>query len=113
VLYTPGRFLSALNNASMHLNECNRVLLTPAGPLPGPITVRQIAGVLARRIACAVRPGHTLAAGERFGMIKLGSRTELLAPADPRWELCVRAGDRVRAGVTVLARLRRDVGGPT
>lgn len=103
--YQPGEFLNALKSEADTRNESNRVSLAPAAPLPGPIHVRQIAGVLARRIVCAAQPGQVLAAGERFGMIKLGSRTELLLPDDPRWELCVALNDHVTAGVTVLARL--------
>lgn len=106
VAYRPGRFLNALKAESTAVNEANTLTLDPAEPLPGPIRVRQIAGVLARRIVCAAQPGDALAAGERYGMIKLGSRTELVAPADPRWELCVKVGDRVRGGSTILAKLR-------
>ncbi len=74
--------------------------------MPGPVRVRQIAGVLARRIVCAARSGQTLAGGQRYGMIKLGSRTELCLPEHPDWEVLARVGDKVRAGTTVLARLR-------
>ena len=69
--------------------------------LPGPM---RWAGAVARRIVCWARPGQRLARGERFGMIKLGSRTELVLPADPELEICVRVGDAVRAGSTVVAR---------
>jgi phosphatidylserine decarboxylase len=105
--YRPGEFVNALRTDADDRNECNRLTLAPQA-LPGPIHVRQIAGVLARRIVCVARIGQTLAAGERFGMIKLGSRTELLLPEDPRWELRVALHDRVRAGATVLARLRTE-----
>jgi phosphatidylserine decarboxylase len=59
-----------------------------------------VAGVLARRIVCRVAPGDALAAGERFGMIRFGSRTDLVVPAATR--LLVARGDRVRAGETVV-----------
>ncbi len=105
VNYRPGRFINALRAEADLSNESNTLLIEPAPPLPGPVLVRQIAGVLARRIVCAVRAGDQLAAGQRFGMIKLGSRTELCLPEDPRWELRVTVGRRVQAGLTVLARL--------
>ena len=104
VTYRPGEFLNALNNAADQRNEANALTLCPPASLPGPILVRQIAGVLARRIVCAARVGDRLAAGERFGMIKLGSRTEVCLPEDPRWEIRVRLGEHVRGGLTVLAR---------
>lgn len=103
--HRPGLFLSALRADATLKNENNLLTLDPEAPLPGPIGIRQIAGLLARRIVCAVQPGARLQQGERFGMIKLGSQTELLAPEDARWELFVRAGESVTGGVTVLARL--------
>jgi phosphatidylserine decarboxylase len=66
--------------------------------------MRQIAGVLARRIVCRVRPGDVLRGGERYGMIKFGSRMDVVMPAAAR--LSVSVGDRVRAGETVLGVLR-------
>jgi phosphatidylserine decarboxylase len=102
--YRPGEFLNALNPAADARNESNTLTITPAAPLPGPIRVRQIAGVLARRIVCVVEIGDDLAAGERYGMIKLGSRTEVCLPEDAKWDLRVAVGDKVKAGRTVLAR---------
>lgn len=64
------------------------------------VVVRQIAGVLARRIVCRVRVGDKLASGERFGLIKFGSRTDLIMPASVR--LSVKPGDRVLGGSTVV-----------
>ena len=64
------------------------------------VVVRQIAGVLARRIVCRVRPGDKLGSGERFGLIKFGSRTDVIVPASVR--LSVKVGDRVRGGETVV-----------
>jgi phosphatidylserine decarboxylase len=68
------------------------------------LAVRQVAGVLARRIVCRVRRGDKLEAGERFGMIRFGSRTDLIAPR--RVDVRVSVGDRVRGGESVLAVLR-------
>lgn len=106
--YRPGRFLSALRAAAGSLNESNTITILPRPPLPGPVRVRQVAGALARRIVCAVRPEDTLSAGQRFGMIKLGSQTELRVPEDPRWCDVVQVGARVYAGRTVLARIGPD-----
>ncbi len=110
--YKPGAFLNALNPAADDRNESHTLVLEPAAPLPGPVTVRQIAGVLARRIVCAARPRDQLTAGQRFGMIKLGSRTEVCLPEDTGWEVLVAPGDKVRAGLTVLARRRADAPAP-
>lgn len=106
--YRRGEFLNALRSAADTRNESNTVTIDPAKPFPGPIRIRQIAGVLARRIVCVVRVGERMAAGERFGMIKLGSRTEVCLPESPNWELCVAAGAKVAAGKTILAQLRPD-----
>jgi phosphatidylserine decarboxylase len=67
------------------------------------MAIRQISGLLARRIVCALKPGQTVQRGEKFGMIKLGSRTELILPRDAvHVEAAV--GQVVKAGSTVLAR---------
>ncbi len=76
-----------------------RVTVALEGP-DGRVVMRQIAGVLARRIVCRVRPGDDVLAGQRFGMIKFGSRMDVVMPARAR--VRVRVGDRVRAGETVL-----------
>jgi phosphatidylserine decarboxylase len=106
VKYSPGEFLNALRAEAAERNESNLVTIDPRPPIPGPVRVRQIAGVLARRIVCRAEPGEELSAGDRFGMIKLGSRTEIRVPEDARWDLAVRVGDSVKAGTTVLARLK-------
>jgi phosphatidylserine decarboxylase len=105
VEYRPGKFFNALRPQASQYNESNILMLAPQPPLPGPVRIRQIAGVLARRIVCTARPGTVLESGEPFGMIKLGSRTELCLPAAARWQVLVKGGDVVRAGSTVLARL--------
>jgi phosphatidylserine decarboxylase len=68
------------------------------------LAVRQVAGVLARRIVCRVRRGDKLEAGERFGLIRFGSRTDLVAPRGV--DVRVRVGERVRGGESVLAVVR-------
>ena len=106
--YKPGEFLNALRPEADARNESNTLIIEPRAPLSGKISVRQIAGVLARRIVCTAKVGDELAGGQRFGMIKLGSRTEVCLPEDSNWHVCVAIGDKVRAGRTILARL----GGP-
>ncbi len=102
--YRPGEFLNALKPEATERNESNLLAIEPRPPLKGPVFVRQISGVLARRVVCTARPGDHLESGERFGMIKLGSQTELRVPADGGWRVCVEPGQSVRAGCTVLLR---------
>jgi phosphatidylserine decarboxylase len=68
------------------------------------VTVTQIAGVVARRVVCRVRPGDKLRAGERFGLIRFGSRTDLFMPRGA--DLRCRPGDKVRGGETIMGVLR-------
>lgn len=99
VRYTRGRFLPAWDARVPHENERNHLVLKAAD---GDYGVTQIAGILARRIVCAKRPGDAVRRGERIGLIQFGSRTDLHLPAGV--EPVVRVGDRVRGAVTVLAR---------
>lgn len=102
--YKPGKFLNALNPESAIRNEFMWIGFEDQQRPGLRYAVRQISGLLARRIVCALRPGQAVRRGEKFGMIKLGSRTELILPRDAvTVETAV--GDAVRAGVTVLARL--------
>lgn len=109
VVYQPGKFLNALRAEADTSNECNTVTINPHPPLPGPIRVRQIAGVLARRIVCTAQRGDNLVVGQSFGMIKLGSRTEVCLPEHPGWEIIAKVGQKVAAGQTILARLTSTV----
>ena len=68
------------------------------------IIVRQISGAIARRIVCQTKAGDILASGEKFGMIKFGSRTELYVPMLDEIQCLVKIGDKVKAGSTILAR---------
>lgn len=102
IIYREGKFLNALDDASSTDNEDNTIVLEPDEDYPGPIRVRQIVGVLARRIVCATQVGARLARGEQYGMIKFGSRTELVVPFDSHWLVCVKVGDRVRGGATTI-----------
>jgi phosphatidylserine decarboxylase len=102
--YRPGKFLNALLPASARENERLTVRLEENQPPYRRFVVRQIAGAIARRIVCWVGPGAELERGEKFGMIKFGSRTELVLPREPALKLQIGVGQRLRAGVTVIAR---------
>jgi phosphatidylserine decarboxylase len=100
VIYSPGKFLMATNEKASLVNEQNA--LTIQGEK---ITVvcKQIAGILARRVVCWKGKGDSLVLGERFGMIKFSSRTDILLPANVK--ITVKEGQRVRGGTTVIGRI--------
>ena len=101
-----GRFVPAFLGGSKDQNHQNRIVID--GP-KGRAVVVQIAGMVARKISCWIEAEERIAAGQRIGLIHFGSRTDVLLPtgsADP----LVRPGDRVRAGVTPLARYRKEEG---
>lgn len=102
--YTRGKFLGAMRTASSSQNERMTIRLEETAPPHRRIVVTQIAGAVARRIVCWVPPGERLGRGKPLGMIKFGSRTELVLPRAPDLVLQVRLGESVRAGTTVLAR---------
>lgn len=101
VEYREGKFLPAYKSHASELNERNAVVIDTAGGR-GRVRVNQITGLLARRIVCDVHPGDPVTQGMRFGMIKLGSCTELIVP--PACIVDAAPGQIVRAGLTVLAR---------
>lgn len=97
--YRPGSFRMAhLEDASTQ-NEQNSVTIETED---GHVTVKQIAGLIARRIVCNKHVGDKVYKGERFGLIKFGSRVDIYLGSE--WELAVSVGDRVRGGSSVLAR---------
>ncbi len=98
VNYKKGLFLNAMRPDSNVLNEQNVVVIEDGDCT---IQVKQIAGLLARRIVCWVKPGDTVKRGQRFGLIKFGSRVDVLLP--PHADLRVSKGDRVKGGSSVLA----------
>ncbi len=97
--YCPGTFLPAYKRESC-LNERTELWIDHGGQT---IVVRQVVGVLARRVVCRVRQGDTVTTGQRFGLMKFGSRMDVFLPLSAR--LHVRAGDRAHGGETVLAEL--------
>ncbi len=101
VTYAKGKFLMATREEASLVNEQNA--LTIKGERIT-IVCKQIAGILARRIVCWKRAGDSLALGERFGLIKFSSRTDLILPKEV--EVAVREGERVRGGVTIIGRIK-------
>jgi phosphatidylserine decarboxylase len=108
--YSPGEFLNALNPQSALRNENTWIGLEEEAPPHRRLVVRQISGAIARRIVCDLRPGEVLARGQKFGMIKLGSRTELIIPDTGDLMIDVVLGQRLRAGATVMARYGKGGG---
>jgi len=106
VTHRPGEFLDARKPESSLRNESNDVLIEPKydpiRKLPEKIVVRQIAGLLAKRIVCKASTGDELKAGQRLGMIKFGSRVELIVPAEPQPSIQIEIGQKVKAGNDVL-----------
>ena len=98
VTYRPGRFLAAFRPESGAQNERTELWVERHGRT---VVFRQVVGVLARRVVCRVREGDEVATGDRFGLMKFGSRMDVFVDGDAR--LLVKAGDMVRAGETRLA----------
>jgi len=108
VLYQQGKFLVASHEAASAENEQNTLVLqTVVHGKPSRVVCRQIAGLIARRIVCYKQPGDSVAAGERIGYIKFGSRMDIVF--GPEWTSTVKIGDKVSAGTSILAR-PADVG---
>jgi len=99
----PGKFLDARNPECSVLNESQTWAFRDG---PTTLVVRQITGAIARRIVAWSKIGDRVGKGERFGMIRFGSRTELFLPLD--CEVTVRIGDHVKGGETIIARLRKE-----
>ena len=102
-IYKKGKFINALDHAKASSdNESNTLVIADDAGRPVAV-VKQIVGLIARRIVCTKSEGHTVGRGERFGMIKFGSRTELTMPAwlDP--QVKVRVGQKVRGAIDVIA----------
>lgn len=99
--YHPGKFLSANLDKASAENERNEALIRTRDGRA--VWVVQIAGLIARRIVCWVAEGESLQKGERFGLIRFGSRVEVFLPSDSR--VCVIVGEKVRAGITHLGYL--------
>jgi phosphatidylserine decarboxylase len=96
--YREGGFMNAMNPESVLTNEQTMVVIDGGGYQ---VAFKQIAGLLARRIVCNLKPGDKVVRGQRMGLIKFGSRCDVLIPAES--QLKVQVGSRVRGGASVLA----------
>ena len=108
VRYRPGKFLNALRPESTRENENLDIELSCSDIGGRIIRIRQITGQFARRIVCWARVDDVFERGEMYGMIKLGSRTELVVPRDESLQIEAKIGDKVSAGSTVMARYDMD-----
>ena len=100
ITYSPGKFLMATNEKASQVNEQNALVIEGEKVT---VICKQIAGILARRVVCWTRKGDNLALGQRFGMIKFSSRTDLILPANV--DVTISEGSRVTGGVTVIGRI--------
>ena len=98
--YKPGKFVQAFKPIASTENE-QTIIGIENGKTK--VVVKQIAGILARRIVCHIREGYSVKRGERFGMIKFGSRVDLIIPLDA--EVLVKLGDKVKGGETAIAKI--------
>ncbi|OHB56885.1 MAG: phosphatidylserine decarboxylase [Planctomycetes bacterium GWF2_42_9] len=102
--YHKGAFINAMDANCGKLNESNDLGMTRLDEPKEKLYVRQISGAIARRIECDAEKGQEFSGGEIFGMIKFGSRTELYLPAQSNAKILVKKGDKVKAGLTILAK---------
>ena len=103
ITYTPGKFHSAFAADAGDVNEANAIRLSTA---VGDVLVRQVAGLIARRIVCDLTEGQKVERGQRIGMIKFGSRTEVYLPKEQVADVCVAVGQKVSGASTVVARFK-------
>jgi phosphatidylserine decarboxylase len=106
--HCPGKYLNAQTEESARMNECNiiTVRIRWSNGATETMGIRQVAGMIARTIVCPLRPGDQLKRGQKFGMIMFGSTTELILPRPNDVQVHVTKGDKVKAGVTVIATLQ-------
>jgi phosphatidylserine decarboxylase len=109
--YRAGKYLNALRPESARENEQLAVRMQETEAPYRRYVVRQITGAIARRIVCWLKPGDAVGRGERFGMIKFGSRTELVLPREAGLAIRTRLGEKVKAGVSVLAEFTSPAAG--
>lgn len=104
ITYKKGKYKNAMSPESGRVNESNDLCMIRTDDPRDRLLVRQISGAIARRIVCVKEPGQNLTGGEKFGMIKFGSRTELYLPDRENIKCLVRIGDNVKAGLTPLVK---------
>jgi phosphatidylserine decarboxylase len=107
IIYKKGSYKDARNPLAGTVNESNDLWLIRTDEPRDKLIVRQISGAIARRIVCKTEEKQYLAGGEKFGMIKFGSRTELYVPQRENVKLLVKAGDKVKAGLSPVVRYEK------
>jgi phosphatidylserine decarboxylase len=111
VTYKRGKFVNAMRHGqASEENESNTIVLNDPNGEQAVAVVKQIVGLIARRIVCTVKPGDKLSRGERIGMIKFGSRTELTIPQRLSPKIVVQIGQKVRGAGEVIAMLGMPIG---
>jgi len=101
--YLPGKFVQAYKQIASRDNEQTIIGIENDRTK---VVIKQIAGILARRIVCRIREGFSVQKGERFGMIKFGSRVDMILPEN--CEILVNVGDKVKGGETAIAKISSD-----
>lgn len=107
IKHTKGKFLDARDDECFSSNENNLMGLSLMGSSTK-IAVKQIAGKIAKRIVCACKVGDIFEQGQRFGMIKFGSRVEVFVPDSVKFEVMVKVGEKVTAGKTILGKIYNE-----
>ncbi|OGW10113.1 MAG: phosphatidylserine decarboxylase [Nitrospinae bacterium RIFCSPLOWO2_12_39_16] len=102
VVYNHGKFLAAFDDKASLLNEQNSILIESQNGEK--VLVKQIAGLIARRIVCWVKEGDRVERGMRYGLIRFGSRVDIFLP--PNTELNVKVGDKIKGGINIIGRLK-------
>jgi phosphatidylserine decarboxylase len=111
ITYKRGKYKNALNPESSRLNESNELCLIRTDDPQDGLIVKQISGAVARRIVCDTTEGQTLAAGQKFGMLKFGSRTEIYVKLTGNAKCIAKIGDRVKAGLTPVVKYAGRIDG--
>jgi phosphatidylserine decarboxylase len=110
VVYKKGKFINAMSHATASSdNESNTIILNEPGTTEPVCAVKQIVGLIARRIICTSKPGDVVKRGDRIGMIKFGSRTELYIPKRLEPKILIQTGAKVQGGLDVLATVNRPI----
>jgi phosphatidylserine decarboxylase len=106
--YKKGKYKNAMNPKAGLVNESNGLGFVRQDEPQDRLIVRQISGAIARRIVCKAGPGQQLISGEKFGMVKFGSRTELYVPISESVKCLVKIGDKVKAGLTPIVKYEQS-----
>ncbi|MDB5323332.1 MAG: phosphatidylserine decarboxylase [Phycisphaerales bacterium] len=113
IVYKKGKFINAMSHANASSdNESNTIVLNEPGTKEPVCAVKQIVGLIARRIICELKVGQTVVRGQRIGMIKFGSRTELYIPKRLEPNVLVQVGAKVQGGMQILATVNRPIAIP-